>query len=300
MEQPYSLLLFDVQKQREELQVIIDASPILIFYKDQENRFIRVNKALAEAVGLPKQAMEGKTGLDVYPNQVPDYWEDDKEVIASGIPKRGVVRQFDMAGGMRWIQTDKIPYRDNEGRIIGVIGFGIDITERKQMEEEIRALSFRDPLTALYNRRGFITLAEQQLKAATRVQRKMLLTFLDVDGLKWINDTLGHEAGDKALVDAAEVLRRTFRESDIIARVGGDEFAVLAIDMTDLDPELLPNRLQRTIDAFNTDESKPYRLSLSWGMTVYEPGTAQSLDQLMSAADALMYAQKKAKYPDRR
>ena len=299
LEQPYSLLLFDVQKQREELQTIIDSSPIMIFYKDRENRFIRVNKALAEAVGLPKQEIEGKTGLEIYPNQLPDYWEDDKEVIASGIPKRGVIRQFEMAGGMRWIQTDKIPYRDHEGRIIGVIGFGVDITERKQMEEEIRELSFRDPLTALYNRRGFITLAEQQLKAATRVQRKMLLAFLDVDSLKWINDTLGHEAGDKALVDAAEVLRRTFRESDIIARVGGDEFAVLAIEMTDLNPELLPNRLQHTIDAFNTDESKPYRLSLSWGMTVYEPGTTQSLDQLMSAADALMYAQKKAKYPDR-
>ena len=299
LEQPYSLLLFDVQKQREELQTIIDSSPIMIFYKDRENRFIRVSKALAEAVGLPKQEIEGKTGLEIYPNQVPDYWEDDKEVIASGRPKRGVIRQFEMAGGMRWIQTDKIPYRDNEGRIAGVIGFGVDITERKQMEEEIRELSFRDPLTALYNRRGFITLAEQQLKAATRVQRKMLLAFLDVDGLKWINDTLGHEAGDKALVDAAEVLRRTFRESDIIARVGGDEFAVLAIEMTDLNPELLPNRLQHTIDAFNTDESKPYRLSLSWGMTVYEPGTTQSLDQLMSAADALMYAQKKAKYPDK-
>ena len=299
LEQPYSLLLFDVQKQREELQIIIDSSPILIFYKDRENRFIRVNKALAEAVGLPKQAIEGKNGLEIYPNQLPDYWEDDKEVIASGIPKRGIIRQFEMAGGVRWIQTDKIPYRDHEGRIIGVIGFGIDITERKQMEEEIRELSFRDSLTTLYNRRGFITLAEQQLKTATRARRKMLLAFLDVDHLKWINDTLGHEAGDSALVDAAEVLRRTFRESDIIARVGGDEFAVLAIEMKDLNPELLPNRLQRTIDTFNTDESKPYRLSLSWGMTVYEPGTTQSLDQLMSAADALMYAQKKAKYPDR-
>ncbi len=299
LEQPYSLLLFDVQKQREELQIIIDSSPVMIFYKDRENRFIRVNKALAEAVGLPKQAIEGKTGLEVYPNQLPDYWEDDKEVIASGIPKRGIIRPFEMAGGMRWIQTDKIPYRDHEGQIIGIIGFGVDITERKKMEEEIRELSFRDPLTALYNRRGFIALAEQQLKAATRAQRKMLLAFFDVDNFKQINDTLGHEKGDKALIDAAEVLRRTFRESDIIARVGGDEFAVLAIEMTDLSPVFLTNRLQHTIDTFNTDDSKPYRFSLSWGMTIYEPGTTQSLDQLMSAADALMYAQKKAKYPDR-
>ena len=298
LEKPYSLLLFDVHKQREELQIIIDSAPIMIFYKDRENRFIRVNKALAEAVGLPIREIEGKTGREVYPNQLPDYWEDDKEVIASGIPKRGVVRQFEMAGGMRWLQTDKIPYRDVDGRIIGVIGFGVDVTERKKMEEEIRDLSFRDSLTALYNRRGFITLAEQQLKAAPRAQGKMLLVFLDVDNLKKTNDTLGHEMGDKVLIDAADVLRRTFRESDIIARVGGDEFAVLAIEMTDLNPDLLPNRLQQTIDACNADESKPYRLSLSWGMTVYEPEITHSLDQLMSAADMLMYAQKRAKSPD--
>jgi diguanylate cyclase (GGDEF)-like protein len=229
---------------------------------------------------------------------LPDYWEDDKEVIASGIPKRGVVRQFEMAGGTRWLQTDKIPYRDVDGRIIGVIGFGVDITERKKMEEEIRDLSFRDPLTALYNRRGFITLAEQQLKAAPRAQGKMLLVYLDVDNLKKINDTLGHEMGDKVLIDAADVLRRTFRESDIIARVGGDEFVVLAIEMTDLNPDLLPKRLQHTIDACNADESKPYQLSLSWGMTVYEPETTRSLDQLMSAADMQMYAQKRAKSLD--
>jgi diguanylate cyclase (GGDEF)-like protein len=126
-----------------------------------------------------------------------------------------------------------------------------DITERKRMEEEIREMSLRDPLTELYNRRGFITLAGQQLKTANRANRQMLLAFIDVDGLKKINDTLGHEEGDKALIGTAHIIRNTFRESDIIARLGGDEFAVLAIDTAELDPEVFSQRLQQHIDAFN-------------------------------------------------
>jgi diguanylate cyclase (GGDEF)-like protein len=161
--------------------------------------------------------------------------------------------------------------------------------------EEILEMSLRDQLTELYNRRGFITLAEQQLKTANRTKRPIGLSFFDLDGLKWINDSLGHEAGDRALIDAANVLGQTFREADIIARVGGDEFAVLAIDMTEINPEAVAKRLQQNIDDCNAIESKAYKLAMSWGTSIYDPESPVSLDQLMSAADALMYAQKKAK-----
>jgi PAS domain S-box-containing protein len=137
LENPYRLLFYDLQKQREELQTIIDSSPILIFYKDRENKFMRVNKALAEASGLPKEAMEGKTAVEIYPNQAKDYWEDDKEVITSGKPKIGIIEPIDTATGTRWLQTDKIPYTDSEERIIGIIGFSIDITERKRVEDAL-------------------------------------------------------------------------------------------------------------------------------------------------------------------
>ena len=135
---PYRLLFYDLQKHREELQTIIDASPIMIFYKDRENRFIQVNKALVEVTGVPKEAMQGKTVFEIYPNQTKNYWEDDKEVIASGKPKIGIIEPIDAVTGTRWLQTDKIPYRDQEGRIIGIIGFSIDITERKQTEEALQ------------------------------------------------------------------------------------------------------------------------------------------------------------------
>jgi PAS domain S-box-containing protein len=140
LENPYSLLFYDLQKNQEEMEIILDSSPIMIFYKDRENKFIRVNKALAEATGLPKKVMEGKTVFEIYPNQTKNYWEDDKEVIASGKPKIGIIEPIDAATGTRWLQTDKIPYRDKEGHIVGIIGFSIDITERKQAEEERRVL----------------------------------------------------------------------------------------------------------------------------------------------------------------
>ena len=177
----------------------------------------------------------------------------------------------------------------------GSLSFAHDITDRKRMEEEIREMSFRDQMTELYNRRGFITLAGQQLRTANRTQKPMLLTFIDCDGLKWINDTFGHEEGDRALIDTAHVLRQTFREADIVARLGGDEFAVLSIAPVDGNPEELLKRLARSIHAFNATGARPYTLSMSWGTVVYDPHAPLSLDALMSEADELMYAQKKEK-----
>jgi len=138
LKNPYSLLFYNLQKNQEELQIIMDSSPLMIFYKDRENNFIRVNKALADATGISKKAMEGKTAFEIYPNQTKNYWEDDKEVIESGKPKIGIIEPIDVVAGARWVQTDKIPYRDKEGRIIGIIGFSIDITERRQVEEALK------------------------------------------------------------------------------------------------------------------------------------------------------------------
>jgi len=102
------------------------------------------------------------------------------------------------------------------------VGIVRDISDRKKAEEELLALSITDPLTGLYNRRGFLTFAQQQLKMAERTMKGLTILFADLDGMKWINDNLGHLEGDKALIETAQVLREIFRESDIIGRIGGD------------------------------------------------------------------------------
>jgi diguanylate cyclase (GGDEF)-like protein/PAS domain S-box-containing protein len=217
-------------------------------------------------------------------------------VYRTGAPVQGfdwdIIRKD---GERRTVEVSVSLIRDAEGRPEGFRGIVRDITERKRQEEEIRKLSITDQLTGLYNRRGFIALAEQQMKTSNRAKRQMMLAFIDIDGMKWINDTLGHKEGDRALLDTANILRQTFRESDISARMGGDEFAVLAIDVTDMNPDILSDRLEQIIAAHNTNETRPFRLLMSWGAAIYDPDCLKSLDQLMSEADELMYLRKKAK-----
>jgi len=122
--------------ENEKLQILFDSVPAWVFYKDDQNRFVKVNKAFCEAQHKTKEQIEGKSAFDMFPDeQAKAYWEDDKEVMASGVPKLGIVERADSAAGSRWVQTDKIPYRDGQGAIIGIIGFAIDITERKSAEE---------------------------------------------------------------------------------------------------------------------------------------------------------------------
>lgn len=181
-----------------------------------------------------------------------------------------------------------------------IIGVGtkrlrMQTKKREEAEEAIRALSITDELTGLHNRRGFLSLAGQQLKLADRNKRGILLYFADLDGLKWINDTLGHEEGDKALMEAADVLKETFRTSDIIARLGGDEYAALALDTSEANSEIFTARLQSLIDTRNKQEHRRYRLSISAGCSYYDPENPVSMDELMASADKLMYEQKQSK-----
>jgi diguanylate cyclase (GGDEF)-like protein/PAS domain S-box-containing protein len=262
-------------------------------------RFLIVNRRLCELVGRTEEELLATTFLEITHPDDYHVHEDKIAQLAAGkisnydLEKRYVRKD----GAIIWVNLTISPlWKPGETPTRNLIVVQ-DITERKRMEEEIREMSLRDPLTELYNRRGFITLAEQQLRTAKRANQKMLLAFIDVDGLKKINDNLGHEEGDKALIGTAHIIRNTFRESDIIARLGGDEFAVLAIDIDGLDPDAFSKRLQQYIDAFNEKGSRQYKLAMSQGSAVCDPGSPVSLDQLMSSADEMMYAQKKSKAP---
>lgn len=171
--------------------------------------------------------------------------------------------------------------------------------ERHRLHMAYRSMSLIDDLTGLYNRRGFLALVEQQLKLAQRTKRGFMVVFADLDGLKQINDTLGHKEGDNVLIKTADLLRDTFRESDIIARLGGDEYAVLAIEANKISLTILAERLQRSIKAYNTKGSQRYQLSLSVGMAQYDPNHPRSIDELLAEADALMYEHKQSRKRNR-
>jgi len=173
------------------------------------------------------------------------------------------------------------------------IRFDIMMRDHK-VEEALLALSLIDELTGLYNRRRFFVLTEQYLKLCARTKKKLLLLFIDMDNLKWINDHHGHNQGDQALIDLANILKKTFRESDIVARIGGDEFVVLS-ESTDENGEIVLTRLYENIKDYNAKRSRRYTLSISVGTTQFDPKNPISIDELLSKADALMYAQKRKK-----
>ena len=158
---------------------------------------------------------------------------------------------------------------------------------------EVRELSLVDELTGLYNRRGFLTLARQQLLVSQRDHRKVALLFADLDGMKDINDRFGHDVGDRALVDVAGVLRQCFRASDIVARLGGDEFVAIAALHDDLEPALT-NRIQAGLAALNAEPGRAYALQLSIGLTPSSTST-DTIEELLALADRRMYEQKRAR-----
>ncbi len=170
-----------------------------------------------------------------------------------------------------------------------------DATHTVVLREKLKHYSFYDELTDLYNRRGFFDMLERQIKLSNRKGIKFFLLFADFDGLKAINDTWGHVTGDKALQEFAAILRNCFRESDIIARIGGDEFSVFPIDADHKMCAILLKRIDRAIEASNNKHEGPYRLAASMGTAFYDPAHPCSTDELLGRADAEMYKIKKMK-----
>jgi diguanylate cyclase (GGDEF)-like protein/PAS domain S-box-containing protein len=171
----------------------------------------------------------------------------------------------------------------------------IEVTERKKTEETLRNMTFMDELTGLCNRRGFLNIAGQEIKISNRSKRSMLLFFIDMDHLKDINDIYGHQEGDNALIQTADILRNTFRCSDIIARIAGDEFVVMAMDTTSDHAKVIKIRLEDNINRFNNSGKSKFKLSLSTGVASYNPDAACLIDELIARADKLMYEEKQRK-----
>jgi diguanylate cyclase (GGDEF)-like protein len=160
--------------------------------------------------------------------------------------------------------------------------------KQHMLQVDLSDMALTDELTGLYNRRGFFYLTERQLKLAGRSRRDMLLFFIDVDGLKRINDSFGHSEGDLSLIRTANALLKTFRDTDVVARLGGDEFAALAIQASDHSEATIVARLREHLELVNAREPS-YRLSVSFGTARFVPGVTDSIAKLILEADRTMY-----------
>ena len=234
---------------------------------------------------------------DIFPEENLQYI---RTMIKSGVSQGEMVFQ-DSSGEKRHllISATPIPSGTQDNREVVLVSTDISYLKKIEHElteskENLKKLSITDELTGLYNRRGFITLAQQQLHIANRNKKELHLLYADLDNMKGINDDFGHQTGDTALQDGAMVLKRFCRESDIISRIGGDKFAVL---LTGSDDETaIVKRLEQEIQAFNDTSGRPYILSISIGVTSCQPDNEPcEILQFMSRADTLMYEAKKAR-----
>lgn len=171
--------------------------------------------------------------------------------------------------------------------------FFADVTDSRLELDRLKRQSLTDDLTDLYNRRGFLSVSSHHIDSARRQGRKLLVIFADLDGLKKINDSLGHSAGDQAIKDVAETLKASLRTSDVTARVGGDEFVVLTTVAHGEEAEAVVARLKANIDAFNQNNPRPYKLSVSFGTAELDPDGDIDLIELLNRADCRMYEHKR-------
>ena len=168
-------------------------------------------------------------------------------------------------------------------------------THLAELQEELQRHATVDELTGLANRRGFFQLGEHELLVAARTRSSVALLFVDVDGLKQVNDELGHVVGDFLLKETAEVIQETIRGSDIAGRLGGDEFCVLLMGDPDLDPKRVVQRMQDTLSVHNSRPGRTYHISLAMGISALPPGRSVTLEELIDAADEQMYEDKRAR-----
>jgi diguanylate cyclase (GGDEF)-like protein/PAS domain S-box-containing protein len=282
-----------LKESEERYRALVESTDDSIYLVDRNSQYIFVNKKHLQRLGISRKKSIGYSFGDFHSSEETKLFEEKIHTIFS-TKKSAQYEYKSLRDGRYFLQTFS-PVYNSEGEMEAVTIVSKDITSRKDMEEKLRSLSLTDDLTGIYNRRGFFTLAEQQLKLANREKKKIFVICIDLDYLKIINDELGHQAGDLALVETANILKKSFRDSDIVARVGGDEFVVLALEKAETSFATLMTRLRENLITLNAEKKRSFELSLSIGSAYYDPEKPCTIDELISKADKFMYEDKKLK-----
>jgi diguanylate cyclase (GGDEF)-like protein/PAS domain S-box-containing protein len=282
-----------LRKSEERYRSLVESTEDSIYLVNRKYCYLFMNQKHLSRLGYSTDEFIGRPYSDFHSEEeTKEFIAAVDQVIATG---KSMQQEHWSRRDNRYFLRTLSPVKEPDGIVSAVTVVSKHFTERKEMEEELRKLSLTDELTNLYNRRGFMTMAEQQIKMANRLNRELILISADLDDLKIINDTYGHQEGDRALIDVAVILKVTFRSSDIIARIGGDEFAVLQMKNPENYTTVTRDRLQEAIVSHNAGTDRPYTLSISLGTEIYDPQEPTPLKQLMSVADQKMYEQKKTR-----
>lgn len=289
--------------ERGLLRTLIDNMPDHIYVKDRNGRFIIANDAAAQGIGVTSpQALVGKSDLDFYPTDCGRrFYTDEQNILQSGQPIVDQVEEnINLHGVRRWFSTTKVPFYDAAGAPRGIVGISRDITQRIEAEEQMALLATRDALTGLPNRRALMERLAQSIAMCERSGMQLAVAFIDLDRLKYVNDTFGHEAGDLMLQTVADRMGSCVRKSDTLARLGGDEFVLATLHQT---PDSLSDlrgvvegmlaKIQEVLALPLILGGEPFCITCSIGVAIHGQD-GHGPDMLLKRADAAMYAAKKA------
>jgi diguanylate cyclase (GGDEF)-like protein/PAS domain S-box-containing protein len=311
-------LELEILSQKAFLQQMLNSIPDLIFYKDTNYVYLGANKAFAENfLGVRQEDIPGKTDYDFCDNQIVELLRQlDRDVLETGLSK-STEENIRMANGRTiTVETQKAPFYDDNGNISGFIGVSRDVTGRRQVEEKLKEneieltaakaelesknaslqeaynqlqiIAASDPLTKLQNRWSILNRLEHEQAQFRRSRRAFSVIITDIDDFKSINDTYGHNFGDRMLISVAQILRTNVRAQDDVARWGGEEFLIFLPDTGSEGAAVLAEKLRSLIEQ-NTchSGSKSSRVTMTFGISVYDK--TQPLDHLISKADKALY-----------
>lgn len=282
-----------LENERTRLKVLLETIPDLVWLKDVNGIYLNCNRIFERAVAKTKDQIIGKTDFDLWETkQAEIFRQNDIDTITSGnktvTEKKLVFKDQSYTG---FFETIKTPLQDVDGKLIGVLGVARDITERKEAENRVHLLANYDILTGLPNRTLFNDRIDHQIRIAQRNNTKMAVMVLDLDHFKNVNDTLGHQIGDKLLIEVAKRLKAAIREEDTISRLGGDEFILFL-------PDTAADGAAHVAEKLLQEASLPYKVldhdlvvTPSIGIAMY-PDDGDSFDKLYQCADVAMYRAK--------
>jgi polar amino acid transport system substrate-binding protein len=284
-----------LEKEHNLFRTLVDNIPDSIYVKDKDGRKILTNRSDLDFIGVQHEVdVLGKTDAEVFPGHLAsEYIKDDQNVLRNA---RSVINREEIVenatGIKRWLLTSKIPLKGPDGEIMGLVGIGRDITERKLLESKLLTMAHYDSLTALPNRTLFLEKANMGLAHAKRAGLQCAILFVDLDHFKKVNDTLGHSIGDALLKDTSVKLAECVRETDVMARLGGDEFIILLNDLEDAQgAQHIAERIREKLNVPRVVAGNDLFITASMGIVTY-PHDGETLEDLLKNADTAMYAAK--------
>lgn len=274
----------------EQLRLVMDAMPAMVSYCDPNSRYLVVNRTFAEWSGKSPDEMLGLTPKEIFGAEA---FEDMKPHIAEVLDGRSVNYEVERDypdGARRMIDVTLVPDKRKQSNVAGYFVLGVDVTERKRQENELLVLATTDPLTGVSNRRRFLEVAAEEVVRARRSGRPLYVVMCDIDHFKSVNDTHGHDAGDKVLVAFAEICRQSVRGSiDRVGRLGGEEFALLLPETNCEGALVVAERLRRQCESMMVDvDGKSLSVTCSMGVARWTT-EAKGIDTTLNLADAALY-----------